>query len=53
MCAYLVCVKPRLALPALRGFRLELAFEQNPIRFPYRGIATAIRSCITSPGPRT
>jgi hypothetical protein len=34
MCSW-VCVKPRLALPALRGFRLELAGEQNPIRFPY------------------
>ena len=39
MCSW-ICVKPRLALPALRGFRLELAGEQNPIRFPYRPLGS-------------
>ena len=31
-----VCVKPRLAPAAVRGFRLELVSEQNPIHFSYR-----------------
>ena len=35
-CVPWVYVKPRLAPAAVRGFRLELVSEQNPIHFSYR-----------------